>query len=139
MYFDQKQGSEHLIAAVFALAILGVFPAQAQEPVSRPPDTARNRVLLADTLGAVHYLTTVCVGRQDQSWRNHMSEMLQLESLSSYERQDLIAAFNHGYRQEQQYYPVCTPQTVSRIGAKKRFKAEQGQILSTALADPYLH
>ncbi len=114
-------------------------PVLAQEPVQRPPNTAQNRTLLADTLGAIHYLTTVCVGRKDQSWRSRMGEMLQLEALSTYERDDLISAFNHGYRQQQRYYPVCTPQTVSQIAAQKRLKAEQGQILSTALADPYLH
>ena len=112
---------------------------QAQEEVLRPPNTAQNRLFLADTLGALHYLTLACSGRLDQSWRNRMAEMMQLEPLSAYERDDLVAAFNHGYRQEKRYFPRCTPRTVSQINAQKRIKAEQGQFLSTALADPYLH
>ena len=121
-----------------ALVTLGA-PAAAREPIQRPPDTARNRFLLADTLGAMHYLTIACSGKLAQQWRSRMGEMLNLEGLAEGERNDLIEAFNHGYRRQKAYFPACTPQTVSRIGAQKRFFAEQGKILAAALADPYLH
>ncbi len=128
---------------VFLLALLGMSTApvlaQDKPAIQRPPDTTRNRLLLADTLGAMHYLTITCSGRLDQSWRERMAEMLQLEPLSAYEREDLVAAFNHGFRQQKHEFPRCTPRTVSQIMAQKRLKAEQGQFLTTALADPYLH
>jgi uncharacterized protein (TIGR02301 family) len=127
-----------LVALIMGIGI-PALPVQAQEEVLRAPDTAQNRLFLADTLGALHYLTVACSGRMDQSWRGRMAEMMQLEALSAYERDDLVAAFNHGYRQEKRYFPRCTPRTVSQINAQKRIKAEQGQFLSTALADPYLH
>jgi len=113
--------------------------AQDKPKIQRPPDTTRNRLFLADTLGAMHYLTITCSGRLDQSWRERMAEMLQLEPLSAYEREDLVSAFNHGFRQQKRDFPHCTPRTVSQIMAQKRLKAEQGQFLTTALADPYLH
>jgi len=128
---------------VFMLVLLGMntAPALARDKpaIQRPPDTTRNRLFLADTLGAMHYLTITCSGRLDQSWRERMAEMLQLEPLSAYEREDLVAAFNHGFRQQKREFPRCTPRTVSQIMAQKRLKAEQGQFLTTALADPYLH
>jgi uncharacterized protein (TIGR02301 family) len=128
-----------LSACAAVALLLSTTSAPAREPIKRPPDTARNRMLLADTMGAMHYLTIACSGLADQSWRARMAEMMQIEPLSSYERQDLVAAFNRGYRQEKYYYPQCTPRNVSQIQVQKRFKAEQGQILSAALADPYLH
>ncbi len=127
----------------FALASIALMLApslvKAQNAIERPANTTRTRLMLADALGAIHYLTVTCSGLRDQSWRARMSELLSLEPLSAYERDDLVAAFNHGYRQEKYYFPQCNAQTVNRILAQKRIIAEQGQILSTALADPYLH
>ncbi len=129
-------GRRVLLAAI----ALGVMAAQsAAGPVQRPPDTTRNRLMLADTLGALHYLTIICSGRLLQDWRNRMSEMLQLEPLAGYERDDLIAAFNHGFRMQKRYYPACTAQNVDQISVQKRYLAKQGKILADALADPYLH
>ena len=128
--------------AAIALAALGVLtahPAAAAGAVQRPPDTYSNRLALADTLGGLHYLTIICSGRMLQDWRNRMSEMLQLEPLSDYERDDLIAAFNHGYRTQKRYFPQCTAQNVDQISAQKRYLAKEGKILAAALADPYLH
>ncbi len=130
-------------AAIIIIAVFSAMPlathSSAQEAINRPPDTTRNRLLLADTLGAMHYLTVTCSGLQDQSWRGRMSELLQIEQLSAYERDDLVAAFNHGYRQEKHYYPRCSSRSVRQIEAQKQRKAEQGKLLSAALADPYLH
>ncbi len=134
---------KRLKAVAVVLTALSVFtlaaPALGQEPIQRNPDTARNRQLLSDTFGAMHYLTIICSGVMEQSWRDRMAELLAVEQLPARERDNLIAAFNHGYRQEQIYYPDCTPQTVGTINAQKRLKAEQGRFLATALADPYLH
>jgi len=127
------------LLAALPLSAVPALPVAAAEPVERPPDTARTRLLLADTMGAMHYLTIICSGRLLQDWRNRMSEMLSLESLADYQATDLIAAFNHGYRQQKRYYPECTAQNVSRIVAQKRYFAEQGKVLAATLADPYLH
>lgn len=111
----------------------------AQTQTQRPPDTTKNRLLLADTLGAMHYLSSVCSGLLEQTWRDRMVELLQVEQISARMQDNLIAAFNHGFRLQEQYYPSCTPNTVGRINAQKRLKSEQGRLLAVALADPYLH
>lgn len=129
---------QHLCAVVLA-AVLVTVPAMAQtddapKAVTRPPDTAQNQVLLAQTIGAIHWLTIVCDGRKDQTWRDHMIEMLELEKPGYRQRQRLVAAFNRGYREQERQYPKCKSEEIS---AEIRRKAEQGQILSDALGEPY--
>ncbi|PHR57373.1 MAG: TIGR02301 family protein [Robiginitomaculum sp.] len=120
----------------FAACLLVFFAssALAQSPVQRPPDTRRTMEKLAETIGAIHYLHVVCQGRKTQDWRDRMVEMLELENPGYRARGRLIGAFNQGYRQQARRFPDCG----SQIDRQIQIKAEQGRILSDALADPYL-
>jgi len=121
---------------VIALVIFGLStPALAQIDVVRPPDTRQNLQLLAGTMGAIHYLNVLCQGRESQDWREKMVEMLELENPNYQMRATLIQSFNRGYRQQEQRFRRCGPE----IDRQLQIKAEQGRILSDALADPYLH
>lgn len=124
---------------LLSVVLLAAAPAMAQTggnpgAVARPPNTMQNQAQLAETLGAMHWLTIVCAGRKDQAWRNRMIEMLELENPGYRQRQRMVAAFNRGYREQEDQFPKCMQEAVS---AQIRLKAQQGQILSNALGEPY--
>lgn len=89
---------------------------------------------LADTLGRLHWLRRLCFGDQDQTWRDAVQAMLDVETDEDpYKRSDLIAAFNEGYYAEQARHTDCT-QAVSVDAAAL---SENGRQLATMLGDPY--
>jgi predicted secreted protein len=77
-----------LLLAFIALLAAGA-PARA-EVAPAPFDGNLQR--LAEILGALHYLRSICGANEGQKWRSRM-----------------IASFNRGYRGYQQTYRTCTP------------------------------
>lgn len=129
---------KRLAALLLPVALLAAAPVHAevqivQKRVQRPPNTLGNLIDLSETLGAVHYLQVVCKGRQDQTWRNHMIQLLNAENPGVPMRESMVAAFNRGYRSQERLFSTCD----ARVKAQIRIKAQQGQILSNALGDPY--
>jgi uncharacterized protein (TIGR02301 family) len=100
--------------ALFALAAgaLGALPAFAQQPpqaVTGSDDWYQQQLTsLAEVLGGSHYLRIVCQGRGDQRWRTYMQGVIQREP--QYNDQ-LIAAFNRGYRDQEARFPTCDETT----------------------------
>ena len=100
--------------ALFALAAgaLGALPAYAQappQPVTGSDDWYQQQLTsLAEVLGGSHYLRIVCQGRGDQRWRTYMQGVIQREP--QYNDQ-LIAAFNRGYRDQEARFPTCDETT----------------------------
>ena len=102
--------------ALFALALGAVVatPALAQpQPQAQPQvggdDWYRQQLTtLAEVLGGSHYLRIVCQGRGDQRWRSYMQGVIQREP--QYNDQ-LIAAFNRGYRDQEARFPTCDETT----------------------------
>jgi len=64
---------------------------------------------LAEILGALQYLRTLCGANDGQAWRNEMQALIDAETPSGERRDRLVASFNHGYRGFQQTYRTCTP------------------------------
>ncbi len=89
---------------------------------------------MANTLGQLHYLRSLCFGRSDQKWRTKAAQMMQLEAgtNASYHRQ-LIRAFNAGYYEQEARYKKCTKTVAIDVAAL----AENGRRLSIMLGDPY--
>ena len=81
-------------------------PARA-EVVSAPFDGSLAR--LAEILGALHYLRSLCGANEGQKWRNEAQALINAEAPSGDRRARLIASFNRGYRGFQQSYRTCTP------------------------------
>jgi len=108
--------------ALFALAAGAVVAAPAvAQPQSQPRSQPQAQVQqggdewyrqqltqLAEVLGGSHYLRIVCQGRGDQRWRTYMQGVIQREP--QYNDQ-LIAAFNRGYRDQEARFPTCDETT----------------------------
>jgi uncharacterized protein (TIGR02301 family) len=94
-----------LLLASIALAAAG-GPARA-EVAAAPFDSGLQR--LAEILGALHYLRTICGANEGQKWRNEMQAVVDAEAPQGERRARLIASFNRGYRGYQQSYRTCTP------------------------------
>ena len=89
---------------------------------------------MARNLGQMHYLRTLCFGNDDQKWRRHAGQMLNLEAPDDkVRRKELIRAFNTGYYQEEGRHAECS-QAVSIDAAAL---AENGRHLASMLGDPY--
>lgn len=81
-------------------------PAPAVTPVA-PYDGDLQR--LAEILGALQYLRTVCKANDGQKWRDQMQALLDAEAPDGDRRRKIVANFNRGYRGFQQTYRTCTP------------------------------
>jgi uncharacterized protein (TIGR02301 family) len=101
-----------LTIAVIALAIAGA-PARALEGGPAPFDGDLMR--LAEILGALHYLRTICGAKEGQKWRGEMQALLDAEAPSGERHNRLVANFNRGYRGFQQTYRTCTPAAVVAV------------------------
>jgi uncharacterized protein (TIGR02301 family) len=101
-----------LIAASLALALAGTPPlagtaAHAEIAAVAPFDGSLQR--LAEILGALHYLRSICGANEGLKWRNEMQAVMDAEAPSGDRRARMIASFNRGYRGYQQTYRSCTP------------------------------
>lgn len=68
-----------------------------------------NVTQLAEVLGAVHHLRTLCGTNEGQLWRNKMIEMMGSLRPAEAEKQALIKHFNDAYYRYRNAYPNCTP------------------------------
>ena len=94
-----------LLLASIALVAAG-GPARA-EVAAAPFDGSLQR--LAEILGALHHLRSICGANEGQKWRNEMQAVVDAEAPQGERRARLIASFNRGYRGYQQSYRTCTP------------------------------
>jgi uncharacterized protein (TIGR02301 family) len=85
------------------------LPARAQAPenASAPYDTELQR--LAEILGSLQYLRTVCGAKEGQKWRAEMQSLIDAEAPGGERRRKIVASFNNGYRGFEQTYRTCTP------------------------------
>ena len=105
------------IAAVALLTCLAALPAQAQSaplaavPVqdSAPAPYDADLQRLAEILGSLQYLRTVCGSNEGQKLRNEMQALIDSEAPSGERRRQIVARFNRGYRGFEQTYRTCTP------------------------------
>jgi uncharacterized protein (TIGR02301 family) len=92
--------------AIVPLLLCLALPAKAQtQPAPFDGDLAR----LAEIMGSLHYLRSVCGANEGQKWRNEMQALLDAEAPEGERRRKIVASFNRGYRGFQQTYRTCTP------------------------------
>jgi uncharacterized protein (TIGR02301 family) len=120
-----------VIACLFALSPL---PAAAQEsPIREAPIDVL--VDLAETLGEAHAIRSVCNGDQDQTWRNYMFSMLNMEGpTGSPRRSAMTSAFNRGFRTQSTRNRSCTPD----LPGLEAQIAARGRALAESVAASYL-
>jgi uncharacterized protein (TIGR02301 family) len=95
-----------LTIALVALTVAAT-PVRAIEGGPAPFDSDLMR--LAEILGALHYLRTLCGANEGNKWRDQMTALMDAEAQSGDRRSRLVANFNNGYRNFQRTYRTCTP------------------------------
>lgn len=89
---------------------------------------------LSKNLGQLHFLRTLCFGKNDQFWRDKTAGLLEAEAPDDQPRRSvLVRAFNAGYYQEKDRFDTCS-QSVSVDAAAI---AENARNIATMLSDPY--
>ncbi|WP_439573459.1 TIGR02301 family protein [Phreatobacter sp.] len=99
-------------------------PAAPQAPLQAPYDPQLIR--LAEIMGALHYLRTLCDGPETGAWRREMQALLDAEAPGGDRRERLVQSFNHGYSGFERTYRTCTP--AARL-ATRRFVEEGRRIV----------
>lgn len=107
-------------------------PQVAPIPDSVPYDDKLSR--LAEVLGSVHYIRTLCNPTDGDEWRQGMQQLLDSETNNEPQRKErLTAAFNRGYRAFASVYTGCTP---AAIVAEERYRNE-GATLATEITSRF--
>ena len=125
-----------MILRPLILAAALVLPPAAQAQIRTPGYVDPYPVeSLARVMGEMHYLAFACEGRDAQSWRDAMLELLDHEAPTrgAY-RQRLIDRFNDGFRRLERQRPRCGAEAemiTQRL-------ADEGQALSEQLRRTYL-
>ncbi len=76
------------------------LPARGAEGDAAPFDAELQR--LAEILGSLQYLRSVCGANEGQKWRGEMQALIDAEIPSGERRRKIVASFNRGYRGFQQ-------------------------------------
>lgn len=109
-------------------------PAQpAPEPEPPPPPYEPQLLKLAEIMGSLAYLRTLCAGKEAQDWRERMTALVEAEGRTPLRRERLTSAYNRGFRAYAVTHRACTD--VSQE-ASTRLAAE-GERLARVLAGRY--
>jgi uncharacterized protein (TIGR02301 family) len=78
-------------------------PAPAQKPEPAPPVEPAppyepQLLKLAEIMGSLAYLRTICAGKEAQQWRARMAALLEAEGRTTQRRERLTSAYNRGFR-----------------------------------------
>jgi len=98
-----------LVLAAVLMCLVTPVLAQDQAPSepAAPYDAELQR--LAEILGALQYLRTICNSKDGDRWRDEMQALLEAEAPAGERHRKIVANFNRGYRGYQQTYRTCTP------------------------------
>lgn len=134
-----------LIASPEALQAQTRRPAQPQQQQQRPAESAPPEpessappyepqlLQLAEIIGSLAYLRTLCETREAQDWRERMAALLDSEGRSPQRRERLASAYNRGFRAYSATHRTCSDGTQE---ASARL-AQEGEKLAKALASRF--
>jgi uncharacterized protein (TIGR02301 family) len=122
--------TKYFLAALILFSACNLGPARAQDAAA-PFDGDLQR--LAEILGTLHYLRSICGNNEGPKWRNQMQALIDAETPSGDRRTRMIAGFNRGYNGFQQTYRTCTPAATVAI----RRYVEEGSKISRDLTARY--
>ena len=101
--------SKTLLAAGAILLCLAAPLAAQEQPESPATPYDADLQRLAEILGGLQYLRTVCKANEGQKWREQMQALIEAEAQTADRRNRMVANYNRGYRSFQQTYRACTP------------------------------
>lgn len=111
----------------------GAKPAEPAPPEPDGPPYEPQLLQLAEIMGSLAYLRTLCGGKEAQDWRNRMAALVDAEGRTPQRRDRLTAAFNRGFKAYSLTHRTCTD--ASQEAAARL--ADQGGQLSRTLAGRY--
>lgn len=111
----------------------GTKPAEPAPPEPDGPPYEPQLLQLAEIMGSLAYLRTLCGGKEAQDWRNRMAALVEAEGRTPQRRDRLTAAFNRGFKAYSLTHRTCTD--ASQEAAARL--ADQGGQLSRTLAGRY--
>ena len=121
------------IAAFLAASLLSAAAQETPPPFREAPIDIL--VDLAETLGEAHAIRSLCNGDEDQTWRNYMFSMLNMEGpTGSPRRSAMTSAFNRGFRTQSSRNRSCTPD----LPGLEAQIAARGRMLAESVAASYL-
>ncbi|MBX9908353.1 MAG: TIGR02301 family protein [Beijerinckiaceae bacterium] len=106
-------------------------PAPPPEPP--PPPYEPQLLKLAEIIGSLSYLRTLCAAREAQDWRDRMAALIEAEGRTTQRRERLTSAYNRGFRAYAATHRLCTEGSQE---ASARLAGE-GERLATTLAGRY--
>ncbi len=106
-------------------------PVPAPEPP--PPPYEPQLLKLAEIMGSLAYLRTLCGGKEAQDWRDRMAALVEAEGSTPARRERLTSAYNRGFRAYSLTHRACTEGSQE---ASTRLAGE-GERLAQALAGRY--
>lgn len=106
-----------------------------EEPPPEPPPLAYEPDLLrlAEVLGTLSYMGTLCMADDAEGWRQRMSQLIEFEGTTTQRKERLVGAFNRGYLGHQPAYRTCNES--ARLILDRLVL--QGQQLSRAISSRY--
>ncbi len=120
-------------AAPAAKPAQGARPAEPVPAEPEGPPYEPQLLQLAEIIGSLAYLRTLCGAQEAQDWRNRMTALVEAEGRTPQRRDRLTAAFNRGFKAYSLTHRNCTDASQE---ASSRL-AYQGEQLSRALAGRY--
>lgn len=117
------------ILLVFLCLFLNLPTETRAQAKANSPEYEQNFLRLAEVLGSVHHLWTICHRDEPQRWRDQMMKLLEVDAKSPARRARLINRFNTGYKNLKITYKKCD-QTARQ--AELRFLSE-GETVSKTL------
>lgn len=88
---------------------------------------------LSSIFGELHHIRRTCEPRLEADvWRDRMKKLVELEEPQAAGREQMVAAFNKGYRAAQQYFPSCTRRARDHAAAR----AVRGEAIIDRLTEP---
>jgi uncharacterized protein (TIGR02301 family) len=95
-----------LAGLALAAAVVASAPAMA---ASGDPPYDEQYMRLAEILGGLHHLRSLCGASEPQIWRDKMNALIAAEDPTPDRRRRLIDKFNRSYRSFTEIYRTCTP------------------------------
>ncbi|WNJ91952.1 TIGR02301 family protein [Bosea sp. 685] len=139
-----RRGAVLALALIVALS-LGEAAAQTQRPAANapkpttepgeppPPPYEPQLLSLAEIMGSLAYLRTLCAGKEAQDWLVRMTALLDTEGRTPQRRERLTSAYNRGFRAYSATHRACTDGSQE---ASVRL-ASEGERLARLLAGRY--
>ena len=116
------------LALVLAFAVTG-SPLAAPPP--RTPEQRQTLIDLAFVLGQAHTLHRVCAGKDDDTWRERMQQVIAAEAPDAAFKSRLSSSFNTGFLSPDAQAKDCPSAEIA-----ERRVAARGAALSRKLASP---